>query len=168
MRFRALALGILLFGGAAEAQVRVDEFGFLERWQILSEEVRLGQVQLDRWGMPPGYDTEVDKATEGGLFQVSVGPQQEPAPFNEIHTWLIRVKTPDGEPVTGADLKIYGGMPLHNHAFPTEPAITGEVAPGTYALEGVKFSMSGWWAIAMGITAGDDTDIVSFNLVVLP
>ena len=28
--------------------------------------------------------------------------------------------------------------------------ITGEVEPGTYAVEGIKFSMTGWWALAMG------------------
>lgn len=154
--------------GTASAQVAADEFGFLEQWEVLSEEVRLGQKRLTDVGLPLGYDTEVKKASEAGLFRVSVSPEEEPAPFNEIHTWLIRIETPEGAPVTGAEVKFYGGMPLHNHGFPTDPRITGEVEPGTYAVEGIKFSMTGWWAMAMGITAHEKSDRVSFNLLVEP
>ena len=162
------ALAALLPCGIARAQVLADEFGFLEQWEILSEEVRLGQAKLTDLGLPLGYDTEVSKASEEGLFRVSVSPEKAPAPFNEIHTWLIRIETPEGAPVSGAEVKFYGGMPLHNHGFPTDPRITGEVEPGTYAVEGIKFSMTGWWAMAMGITADEKSDRVSFNLLVEP
>lgn len=175
MHVRALTLAalaaVLLFGTArAQAPVRapVDEFGFLEQWDVLSEEVRLGQTRLDEMGLPAGYDTEVSKASDAGLFRVSVNPKREPAPFNQIHTWLVRIETPKGAPVTGAEIEFFGGMPLHNHGFPTDPRITGEVEPGVYSLDGIKFSMTGWWAMAMGITAGDKTDKVSFNVVVTP
>ncbi|MCG8597382.1 MAG: FixH family protein [Kiloniellales bacterium] len=164
----AAAFVVVLSCGLAWAQVAEDEFGFLERWEVLSEEVRLGQQKLTDLGLPLGYDTEVSKASEAGLFRVSVSPQKAPAPFNEIHTWLIRIETPSGAPVSGARVKFYGGMPLHNHGFPTDPRITGEVEPGTYAVEGIKFSMTGWWALAMGITAEEKTDKVSFNLLVEP
>ena len=164
----AAAFVVVLSCGLVWAQVAEDEFGFLERWEVLSEEVRLGQQKLTDLGLPLGYDTEVSKASEAGLFRVSVSPQKAPAPFNEIHTWLIRIETPSGAPVSGARVKFYGGMPLHNHGFPTDPRITGEVEPGTYAVEGIKFSMTGWWALAMGITAEEKTDKVSFNLLVEP
>jgi hypothetical protein len=57
-------------------------------------------------------------------------------------------------------------MPEHNHGFPTEPEIT-EASGGDYLLEGVKFSMAGWWELKLDITAGDQSDTVTFN-VVLP
>ncbi len=162
------ALAAALPYGPAWAQVAEDEFGFLETWEVLSEEVRLGQRRLTDLGLPLGYDRELSKPSEEGLFRVSVSPEEAPAPFNEIHTWLIRIETPNGAPISGADVKFYGGMPLHNHGFPTDPRITGEVEPGTYAVEGIKFSMTGWWAMAMGITADEKTDKVSFNLLVEP
>ncbi len=165
---RVAGIAVVMFCGAAMGQVPLDEFGFLEEWEVLSEAVRLGEVELNGQGLAPGYDTEVSKLSEEGLFQVSIAPQQTPAPFNEIHTWLIRIEEPDGAPVSGAELKFYGGMPLHNHAFPTEPAITGEIEPGVYAVEGIKFSMMGWWSMAMGIVAGDRTDKIGFNLKIEP
>ncbi len=167
----AALAAVVLCGTAWAQQSRlgpVDEFGFLEQWDVLSEEVRLGKARLSELGLPEGYDTEVSKPSEAGLFRVSVAPKAGPAPFNQIHTWLVRIATPEGAPVTGAEVVFYGGMPLHNHGFPTDPKITGEVEPGTYALEGIKFSMTGWWAMAMGITAGDKADKVSFNIVVSP
>ncbi len=167
----AASAAVLLSGAALAQQSRqapVDAFGFLEQWEVLSEEVRLGQTRLDDMGLPPGYGTEVSKPSDAGLFRVSVNPKKEPAPFNQIHTWLVRIETPEGRPVTGAEVAFYGGMPLHNHGFPTDPKVTGEVEPGVYSLEGIKFSMTGWWAMAVGITAGDKIDKVSFNLVVTP
>jgi len=152
----------------AKAQAPLDEFGFLEQWQILSEDFLLGKVTLNEKGMPDGYDTEAEKITEEGHFQVSVSPEAAPSPFNEIHTWLIKIESPDREPVSGADIKVYGGMPLHNHAFATAPAIIGEIDDGVYALEGVKFHMFGWWTLALGIDADGKADRVSFNLILEP
>ncbi len=162
------ALAAFSVGSEVLAQVVLDEFDFIEEWQILSEEVRLGEVELTDRGLPPGHDTEIDKPTEKGHFKVSVSPRREPAPFNKIHTWLVRIETPEGQPVSGADLKFYGGMPLHNHGFPTDPKFTSEIKPGVYALDGIKFSMTGWWTLAMGITTDGKRDRVSFNLIVEP
>lgn len=162
-----MTLAVLIIGNA-KAQAPADEFGFLEKWQTLSNDFRLGKVPLTDQGLPQGYDTETAKSTEGGHFQVAVRPEAEPPPFNQIHTWLITIESPDGAPVSGAALEIYGGMPLHNHAFATTPKITGEVDEGIYALEGVKFNMFGWWTLAMGIKANGKTDKVSFNLILDP
>lgn len=150
------------------AQVQVDEYGFLERWQLLSDAFRAGNLELDEQGLPADHDTELTKASNEGLFEVAISPLQPPYPFNAIHDWQIRVTRPDGSPVSGAEISMYGGMPLHNHGYPTEPRVTGEIEPGVYALEGVKFSMSGWWTLAMGIISGDEKDSVSFNVVVKP
>lgn len=163
-----LTLATLMCIGTANGQAPLDEFGFLEDWQILSEDVRLGKVALTEQGLPPGYDTDLDKMTDEAHFRVSIEPENAPPPFNEIHTWLISIETPDGRPVSGADIKVYGGMPLHNHAFATAPETTGELEDGVYALEGIKFSMLGWWTVALGIQAEDKTDRVSFNLMPEP
>lgn len=162
------ALTLTVAGRHGFAQVDPDEFDFLEEWEILSDAFRFGEIKLTDRGLPPGYDTKNSKATENGLFKVSVSPTKKPPPFNTIHTWWVRIETPDGKPATGAALKFYGGMPLHNHGFPTEPRFTGEVRPGVYTLEGVKFSMTGWWTIAVGIQRNGKRDRVSFNLIVEP
>ena len=42
-------------------------------------------------------------------------------------------------------------MPQHGHGLPTRPQVTRELADGTYLIEGMKFSMTGWWEIKLAI-----------------
>ena len=57
-------------------------------------------------------------------------------------------------------------MPQHGHGLPTRPQVTRELADGTYLLEGMKFSMTGWWEIKLAIEATAGADKVTFNRVV--
>ena len=57
-------------------------------------------------------------------------------------------------------------MPQHGHGLPTRPQVTRESIDGTYLLEGMKFSMSGWWEIKLAIQSAEGSDNVTFNTVV--
>jgi hypothetical protein len=57
-------------------------------------------------------------------------------------------------------------MPQHGHGLPTRPQVTRELPDGTYLLEGMKFSMTGWWEIKLAIQTTDAADKVTFNRVV--
>jgi hypothetical protein len=96
-------------------------------------------------------------------YRVSYKSKVEPLPLNRIHSWVVHVETLDGKPVEKAKVAIYGGMPIHKHGLPTEPAVT-ELGNGDYLVEGLKFSMNGWWQIWLRIRAGSDTDKVKFNI----
>jgi len=116
----------------AKAQAPLDEFGFLEQWQILSEDFLLGKVTLNEKGMPDGYDTEAEKITEEGHFQVSVSPEAAPSPFNEIHTWLIKIESPDpiGNRLAARTLRSMAAcpcttMPLPQHQRSSARSTTG-------------------------------------------
>lgn len=114
---------------------------------------------------PEGLDTSTEKMSENGLFEVSISSNLEPLALNEIHSWTVHVETADGEALEGAEITVDGGMPEHNHGFPTTPEITDELGDGDYLLDGVKFSMAGWWELKLAINAGDQADNVTFNLV---
>ena len=102
-------------------------------------------------------------------FIVSIRPHTEPAPINRIHSWRITLTTLGGVPVTKATFYVGGGMPEHGHGFPTRPVVSEEPTPGTYLLEGMKFSMHGRWEIKFAIQSGAESDIVTFNtMVALP
>jgi len=161
-------ISLVCFSATVSAQSRVDPFDFLEEWDLLSQDFRNGKFDLTPDGLPPGFDTDVRKPSEDGHFQVSIRPKIDPVPMNEIHTWLVEIKTADGVPVSKADVSFFGGMPLHRHGFPTDPRIVGEPDPGVYELEGVKFSMAGWWTMGVGIVAADKTDRVGFNVIFEP
>lgn len=115
--------------------------------------------------VPEDLDTSTTRLTEQGTFQVSVSSNLEPPEINEIHSWTIHVETPDGQAVENAQITVDGGMPQHNHGFPTVPEVTEELGGGDYLLEGMRFNMAGWWELKLGILAGDQSDDVTFNLV---
>jgi hypothetical protein len=116
-------------------------------------------------GMAPPAPSDLDLSTsalsENKVFRVSYASASEPVPINRVHSWTLTVLTGDGQPVRDAHVTLVGDMPEHGHGFPTEPEVTEQAAAGAYIVEGMKFSMPGWWFY---IEAGDRTDSVSFNL----
>jgi hypothetical protein len=57
-------------------------------------------------------------------------------------------------------------MPEHGHGLPTQPEVTKGMGDGDYIVQGIKFSMPGWWVITFKVKAQDMDDTVTFNLVV--
>ena len=110
-------------------------------------------------------DTAVEKSSGSGLFKVSYSSDVEPVPVNRLHSWNLQVVTADGKPVRGARILILGDMPEHGHGFPTEPEVSAGMRDGLYLVEGLKFSMPGWWVVTFHIAAGEIMDHVSFNLL---
>ncbi|WP_051975305.1 FixH family protein [Cupriavidus necator] len=117
---------------------------------------------------PQNLDLSLDKSTEGGRYRIAViSPTPAPA-VNQLHTWKVKLATLGGKPVKGAQFAVGGGMPQHGHGYPTQPRVTREIEDGTYLLEGMKFSMSGWWELKLGIRAEPGPDQVTFNIVIDP
>jgi hypothetical protein len=115
--------------------------------------------------VPTDLDVGTTRTTDAGLYRVGYESAVEPVPVNLLHTWIITVETPSGEPVTGAEVTFDGDMPQHGHGLPTVPEVTHEISPGRYLVEGVKFQMGGWWVMDVGIVADGRSDGVSFNLI---
>jgi hypothetical protein len=116
--------------------------------------------------LPEDLDTSTTKSTEQELFTVAVSSEQDPLVLNEIHSWIIHVSSEEGQAVENATIEVGGGMPQHNHGFPTEPEVTTELGGGDYLLEGMKFSMGGWWELTLTIKADGVSDSVTFNIVI--
>jgi len=114
---------------------------------------------------PEDLDIATTRLSEEEAFQVTISSNLDPLSLNEIHSWTVHVETAAGEAVENGEIAVDGGMPEHNHGFPTTPEITDELGGGDYMLEGVKFSMAGWWELKLDITAGEQTDTVTFNIV---
>ena len=115
---------------------------------------------------PRDLDLSLRHPSAQGRYLVQIEPPAAAPAINQIHTWQIKLNSPDGAPVRNARIAVDGGMPQHGHGLPTRPQVTREVAAGTYAMEGMKFSMSGWWEIKLAIQAGDGADSVVFNTIV--
>ena len=115
---------------------------------------------------PADLDVTLQHASRQGKFVVLMEPPDTGPAVNQMHAWRIRLSAPDGTPVSQASMAFEGGMPQHGHGFPTRPRVTRELAPGVYALEGMKFSMTGWWDMRLAIQAGDASDTAVFNVIV--
>lgn len=108
-------------------------------------------------------DALAPQMTENGIFQVTATSRLDPVVINEIHNWVLHIETADGTPVEGAEIAIDGGMPAHNHGFPTTPQVTDNLGNGDYLVEGVRFNMTGGWVIDLTISAAGQTDSVRFE-----
>jgi hypothetical protein len=115
---------------------------------------------------PKGLDLSLRHASAQGRYMVQMDPPLAPPAINQMHAWQIKLSSPDGAPVRHARIAVDGGMPQHGHGLPTRPQVTREVVAGTYLIEGMKFSMTGWWEIKLAIEAADGADTVVFNTVV--
>ncbi len=115
---------------------------------------------------PRDLDLSLDKASADGRYQVALLPPEQAPAINQLHSWKVRLSTPAGAPVHGARFTVAGGMPQHGHGFPTQPRIQRELADGTYLLEGMKFSMPGWWEVKLTIAGAQGSDRVTFHTVV--
>ena len=126
-----------------------------------------GSVAFARMMAPPSnLDLSTQLPTAQGRFIVSYRPSITPPPINQLHTWTIRVTTPDGRPVEGATITVDGDMPQHGHGLPTRPQVSRYLGDGSYLVEGMKFQMGGWWVADFTIadTAGL-ADTVRFNFI---
>lgn len=104
--------------------------------------------------------------TRSGYYRISYVSRLEPIPINKIHSWVLHVVTPEGEPVEGAQISVTGGMPAHDHGLPTDPKMTRALGDGEYLLEGMRFHMQGEWELLVTIEADGRRDSVVIPLTV--
>jgi hypothetical protein len=115
---------------------------------------------------PVDLNTSLERTTQEGRYVLRLQPPATAPAINQLHAWQVKVSTPDGQPVSHAQIGVDGGMPQHGHGLPTRPRVTRELADGTYLIEGMKFSMTGWWEIKLAVQAAQGADKVTFNTVV--
>jgi hypothetical protein len=115
---------------------------------------------------PKNLDLALEKASATGAYRVALVPPAEAPAINQMHSWKVKLTSPAGLPVGSARLGVDGGMPQHGHGLPTRPRVTREIEDGTYLLEGMKFSMTGWWEVKLDIQGPLGQDRVTFNTVV--
>ena len=118
------------------------------------------------------HEVRAPAATEFGLGPrtslkgVYSAPLQPRAPIRlrQMQTLTVRVLDANGRPIDDASISIDGGMPEHGHGLPTRPRVTRSLGDGVYEIEGVRFSMGGWWEFKLAIDAPAGSDGVTFNL----
>jgi hypothetical protein len=114
-------------------------------------------------GVVPAPDIATTKTSEHGLYRASVRPGTTPIPVGKLQAWTLHVETVAGTPVDSASIFVDGGMPQHGHGLPTRPQVTAALGKGDHKVEGLKFSMGGWWRMIFVVRTGTGVDTVVFN-----
>jgi hypothetical protein len=150
-----------------------------ERWSVdgtgrmLSRTQNVRDITIDRLSRQtllfvrvenPVRDYNRTRTSEGGLFRVTIRPDGDSVPMRKLQTWTIHIETPDSAAVDSATVDVDGGMPEHGHGLPTKAVVTRQSGRGDYVVEGIEFSMTGWWVVKFRIRAPMGTDLVVFNL----
>jgi len=106
------------------------------------------------------------RASDKRLYSVTLQPLQPLQTFKlrQLQTVPVLVTDARGQPVEGAAIKVDGGMPEHGHGLPTQPRVSRSLGGGLYEIEGVRFSMGGWWELKLAIESPSGADSVTFNL----
>jgi hypothetical protein len=97
------------------------------------------------------------------LYTVYLRPT-EVLRLRKLQTVRVLVLDATGRPVENARISVDGGMPEHGHGLPTQPQVRRSLGGGMYDIEGLRFSMGGWWEVKLSIEAAQGTDRVTFNL----
>jgi hypothetical protein len=119
-----------------------------------------------------GGDVKRPAATEFGLgprtsanqkYTATLQPRQ-PLRLRRLQTVPVLITDAGGRPVEQAAIKVDGGMPEHGHGLPTQPRLGRSLGGGVYEIDGVRFSMGGWWEFKLAIESPAGADSVTFNL----
>jgi hypothetical protein len=110
--------------------------------------------------------TELKATTIKNQYRLQIHPSEEPIAVNRMHSWEMKLTNAKGEAVPNAHFQIAGGMPQHNHGLPTQPMVTKDHGDGRYLIEGMKFSMTGWWELRITVETDKGTDIATFNTII--
>ncbi|MGB0385272.1 MAG: FixH family protein [Ardenticatenaceae bacterium] len=117
------------------------------------------------WHEVDSVDTNLTQTSANQRYQGALTSQLEPLQINQIHDWQLEIETIEGEPLVGATVTLSGGMPAHQHGFPTVPTVT-EVGDGRYLTSGMKFQMSGQWQMVFDIEVNGEYDQLVFDFMV--
>jgi hypothetical protein len=160
---------LLIMSGRWELRMKVKagslEDGTVFEFPDVKVSSEAGHKHVSRAPGRPDMDTSRTRFSDKGIFKVTYIPDSDPVPVNRMSTWRLKIETAGGEPAGKAEIKIAGDMPEHGHGLPTEPAVTRELEAGQYFVEGLKFSMPGWWMMTFRIRSGMKEDSVTFNLI---
>ena len=84
--------------------------------------------------------------------------------LRKLQTIRVLVLDAMGRPVEDASISVDGAMPEHGHGLPTRPQVGRSLGGGMYDIEGLRFSMGGWWQLKLSIDTPAGSDRVTFNL----
>jgi len=163
---------ILIMGGRWELRIKIGKGRVQDTVTFDFPDVKIPETLTPEEhkkiysSAPADVDTATVHTSAKNLFRVSYESERVPIPIGRLVSWKLKVESLDGRPVKDAVITIIGGMPEHGHGLPTQPEVTQGMGDGDYIVQGLEFSMPGWWVITFHIKTPEADDTVTFNLTV--
>jgi hypothetical protein len=116
--------------------------------------------------LPPPADLDLSTTQPSKLGTFVATVETGDLTLGDAMTWTFAMTDADGNAIDTGDLRVDGGMPLHGHGLPSAPAAPRPVGDGRYEVDGIQFSMPGWWVITLhrATPLGDDTATFNFTM----
>jgi hypothetical protein len=105
------------------------------------------------------------RTSAGGRY-VATLETAAPLRARQLQAVRVIVRDAEGRALDEAQISVDGGMPQHGHGLPTRPRVTRHLGGGAYDIEGVRFSMGGWWQLTLTIAGPRGADTITFNLAI--
>jgi hypothetical protein len=102
------------------------------------------------------------RTSAGGAYVATLEPAA-PLAVRRLQSVKVRVSDAHGAALEGATLTLDGGMPQHGHGLPTRPRVLPR-GQGDYEIEGLRFSMGGWWELRLGVAGPPGADTITVNV----
>lgn len=113
---------------------------------------------------PQDLDYSRTRVSASGLYRATILPQGDSIPKGKLQKWTLHLETATGAAVDSVTVAVDGGMPQHGHGLPSKPRVTRALGNGNHLVEGMKFTMGGWWEVRFRVDGAAGRDSVVFNV----
>jgi hypothetical protein len=130
-----------------------------------------GSMKMEGMGqerIPADLDTSTSKVSDNGLFKGDYTIEGSAIQLKTAQLWKLTLVTADDTPVNNATVGVKGQMPGHEHGMVA--TLIGQsvrvLKKGVYIVEGMAFSMKGWWQVSFNISHEGNSDTLVFDLII--
>lgn len=103
------------------------------------------------------------RTSDQGLYTAKIETEQ-PMRARKMQSLRLLIEDSSGKALKDAAIDVDGGMPQHGHGLPTLPRVISTAENGIYEIQGVRFSMGGWWELKLAIATPAGDDSITFNI----
>ncbi len=149
------------------------ELGGLQRlWANQTEQLLAAGIALDARDLPVHITAAATVTSAAQHYLGELSPSPNEASMGPPVTFNLKLTRVDQQPVKIRQITLAGGMPLHAHGLPTQPKAilnkTGDTISAQYTIRGLRFTMAGWWQLAVGVQTPEAFDVLTFNFFISP
>jgi hypothetical protein len=150
-------------------------FGARTPWYFAVAVIALAASVWQIWpNVATGRSGRISQATEvvltksvqerGAPIQLGLLPSTAQVSVGVNHDWYVTVKTSDGAPLKECKIRFDGTMPEHGHGLPTAPRVAVAPVGDRFKVEGVRFSMPGYWRLRTIAECGESKQVSTFDI----